>query len=79
MLHVRTQLRANELNHKLAPKVDRISVDRLKDGDEAEVLEFLGQRPIHTVAMMSLIHDNGLVSQLIYNHLVVDHLRVGML
>lgn len=63
MLHVRTQLRANELNHKLAPKVDRISVDRLKDGDEAEVLEFLAQRPIHTVAMMSLIHDNGLVSQ----------------
>jgi ribosomal protein S18 acetylase RimI-like enzyme len=34
------------------------------NGDKAEVLEFLAQRPIHTVAMMSLIHDNGLVSPL---------------
>ena len=63
MLHVRTG-RANELKHELAPKVDTISVDRLMHGDEAEVLEFLAQRPIHTVAMMSLIHDNGLVSPL---------------
>lgn len=63
MLHVRTG-RANELKHKLAPKVDSISVDRLMNGDEAEVLEFLAQRPIHTVAMMSLINDNGLVSPL---------------
>ncbi|HEY2962076.1 MAG TPA: GNAT family N-acetyltransferase [Pyrinomonadaceae bacterium] len=62
MLHLRRG--ANELNHKLAPKVDTISVDRLVNGDEAEVLDFLAQRPIHTVAMMSLIHDNGLVSQL---------------
>ncbi|HET9477815.1 MAG TPA: GNAT family N-acetyltransferase [Pyrinomonadaceae bacterium] len=44
--------------------MDAISVDRLEQGDEAEVLEFLAQRPIHTVAMMSLIHDNGLVSPL---------------
>ncbi|HEY3582151.1 MAG TPA: GNAT family N-acetyltransferase [Pyrinomonadaceae bacterium] len=64
MLHVRTKFRANELNHKLAPKVGSVSVDRLRDGDEAEVLEFLAQRPIHTVAMMSLIHDNGLESPL---------------
>jgi ribosomal protein S18 acetylase RimI-like enzyme len=63
MLHVRTG-RANELKHELAPKVDTISVDRLVNGDEAEVLDFLAQRPIHTVAMMSLIHDNGLVSPL---------------
>lgn len=63
MLHVRTG-RANELKHELAPKVDTISVDRLMNGDEAEVFEFLAQRPIHTVAMMSLIHDNGLVSPL---------------
>jgi ribosomal protein S18 acetylase RimI-like enzyme len=61
MLHVRTG-RTNELKHELAPKVDTISVDRLRNGDEAEVLEFLAQRPIHTVAMMSLINDNGLVS-----------------
>ena len=63
MLHVRTG-RANELKHELAPKVDSISVDRLMNGDEAEVLEFLAQRPIHTVAMMSMINDNGLVSPL---------------
>ena len=63
MLHVRTG-RANELKHELAPKVATISVDRLMNGEEAEVLEFLAQRPIHTVAMMSLINDNGLVSPL---------------
>ena len=63
MLHVRTG-RANELKHELASKVDTISVDRLMNGAEAEVLEFLAQRPIHTVAMMSLIEDNGLVSPL---------------
>ena len=63
MLHVRTG-RTNELKHELAPKVDTISVDRLRNGAEAEVLEFLAQRPIHTVAMMSLIDDNGLVSPL---------------
>jgi ribosomal protein S18 acetylase RimI-like enzyme len=62
MLHVRTASRANELNHELAPKVDTISVDCLVNDDEAEVLEFLAQRPIHTVTMMSLIHDNGIVS-----------------
>ena len=64
MLHVRTASRANELNHELAPKVDTISVDCLVDDDEAQVLEFLAQRPIHTVTMMSLIHDNGIVSPL---------------
>ena len=64
MLHVRTQFRASELNHKLAPKVETLSVERLGKGEEAEVLEFLAQRPIHTVAMMGLIQDNGLESSL---------------
>ena len=64
MLHVRTNFRADELKHKLATKVDSLSVDRLANGEEAEVLEFLAQRPIHTVTMMSLIHDNGLESPL---------------
>ena len=32
--------------------------------DEVEVLQFLAQRPIHTVAMMSMIRDNGIVSPL---------------
>ena len=39
-----------------------VSVERLRNSDAAEVLEFLAQRPIHTVTMMSLIHDNGIVS-----------------
>lgn len=64
MLHVRTASRANELRHQLAPKVDTISVDCLVNDDEREVLEFLVQRPIHTVTMMSMIHDNGIVSPL---------------
>lgn len=64
MLHVRTESRANQLKHQLAPKVDSIVVDLLLTGQETEVLEFLAQRPIHTVAMMGLIHDNGLVSPL---------------
>lgn len=63
MLHVRTG-QANELKHELAPKVETVSVDRLMNGEEIEVLEFLAQRPIHTVAMMSLIIDNSLVSPL---------------
>ena len=36
----------------------------LREGQESEVIEFLRQRPIHTVAMISLIHDNGLESPL---------------
>ena len=39
-----------------------VQVERLVNSDAPEVLEFLSQRPIHTVAMMSLIHDNGIVS-----------------
>jgi ribosomal protein S18 acetylase RimI-like enzyme len=64
MLHARTDSRADKLNHQLAPKGDTIAVDLLINGEEAEVLEFLAQRPIHTVAMMSMIQDNGLVSPL---------------
>ncbi|MFY9555928.1 MAG: GNAT family N-acetyltransferase [Blastocatellia bacterium] len=30
--------------------------------EEAEVLDFLGERPIHTFGMAGFIHDNGLVS-----------------
>jgi ribosomal protein S18 acetylase RimI-like enzyme len=35
----------------------------LSNKDEAEVLEFLAERPIHTVAMAGFIRDNGLVSE----------------
>jgi ribosomal protein S18 acetylase RimI-like enzyme len=41
-----------------------VAVTPLVARDEAEVLEFLAQRPIHTVAMMSMITDNGIVSPL---------------
>jgi len=37
-------------------------VERLANSDASQVLQFLSQRPIHTVAMMSLINDNGIVS-----------------
>ena len=47
---------------ELSAAVDTVKVERLANSDAAEVLRFLAQRPIHTVAMMSLIHDNGIVS-----------------
>lgn len=37
--------------------------EQLFPGEEAEVLEFLAKRAIHTVYMASLIRDNGLVSR----------------
>lgn len=39
-------------------------VERLAPENEAEVLSFLSERPLHTVAMVSLIRDNGIVSPL---------------
>jgi ribosomal protein S18 acetylase RimI-like enzyme len=55
------------LQTSTAPKVNKpafesISVHRLANSDAAEVLEFLAQRPIHTITMMGMIHDNGIVS-----------------
>jgi len=41
-----------------------VRVEQLGPETEAEVLDFLRERPIHTVAMTSLIRDNGLVSPL---------------
>lgn len=38
------------------------TVCELRRGYEAEVLEYLARRPIHTVFMATLIRDNGLVS-----------------
>jgi ribosomal protein S18 acetylase RimI-like enzyme len=38
-----------------------VYVKPLADAEQSEVLQFLSQRPIHTVSMMSLIQDNGLV------------------
>ena len=57
MLQTRT-----EPNVKRSELRATVRVERLVNADAAEVLHFLSQRPIHTVAMMSLIHDNGIVS-----------------
>src|SRR5919205_526007 len=62
MLHTRTVSKLNDRD--LSAALDLIQVERLGNNEAAEVLEFLAQRPIHTVAMMSLIHDNGMVSPL---------------
>jgi len=58
MLQTSTALNERDLSTALA----EVQVERLTNHDTADVLKFLAQRPIHTVAMMSLIHDNGLVS-----------------
>ena len=47
---------------ELATAPGSVNIQRLANSDEAEVLQFLSQRPIHTVTMMSLIRDNGIVS-----------------
>jgi ribosomal protein S18 acetylase RimI-like enzyme len=39
-----------------------LAVQELTHEHEAEVLNFLAMRPLHTVAMVSLIRDNGLIS-----------------
>lgn len=41
-----------------------LTTQLLTGGDEAEVLAFLARRSIHTVCMMSMILENGLVSPL---------------
>jgi len=48
------------------PRLQAVEVitSRLTNADEEEVLNFLSRRPIHTVAMVGFIHDNGLVSTL---------------
>ena len=50
----------------IAPRLRAIEVitSRLTDADKTEVLDFLARRPMHTVAMVGFINDNGLVSPL---------------
>jgi ribosomal protein S18 acetylase RimI-like enzyme len=60
MLQTSTVSKVSERD--LSTALAAVQVERLTKNDEAEVLQFLAQRPIHTVAMMSLIHDNGIVS-----------------
>src|ERR1041384_4905780 len=47
---------------ELSSALEAVAVELLSNNDDAEVLEFLSQRPIHTVTMSSLIRDNGVVS-----------------
>src|SRR5689334_23819789 len=53
---------APTVNERELPALESVSVKRLTNSDAAEVLNFLAQRPIHTIAMMGLINDNGIVS-----------------
>lgn len=47
---------------ELARAPSGCAIGELYQEDEAEVLQFLAERPIHTVLMSSLIRDNGLAS-----------------
>src|SRR6185295_8717329 len=49
-----------------APALRAVEVitSRLTPADQAEVLNFLAHRPIHTVTMVGFINDNGIVSPL---------------
>lgn len=49
-------------HRQLSPDQNMVQVAELNASHEKEVMEFLVRRPIHTVAMIGLIHDNGLVS-----------------
>src|SRR5215467_1806077 len=60
MLQTSTTVQVNE--REMATHLESVQVKRLTNSDAAEVLDFLAHRPIHTVAMMSLINDNGIVS-----------------
>lgn len=62
MLETSTKVETRKLSTARASAPATVSIERLRNSDAAEVLEFLAQRPIHTVTMMSLIHDNGIVS-----------------
>ncbi|HEX6716079.1 MAG TPA: GNAT family N-acetyltransferase [Pyrinomonadaceae bacterium] len=62
MFQTSTSPRLNDRQTSAA--LDSVRVERLRSSDESEVLQFLSQRPIHTVALMSMIHDNGIVSPL---------------
>ncbi|HKP67708.1 MAG TPA: GNAT family N-acetyltransferase [Pyrinomonadaceae bacterium] len=50
--------------HQLSIAPDLSKVSQLTEGDRPEILRFLDQRPVHTVAMTSFILDNGVVSEL---------------
>ena len=50
------------INQNRALQASPVCVKPLANTEQPEVLNFLSQRAIHTVSMMSLIQDNGLVN-----------------
>ncbi|HET7114786.1 MAG TPA: hypothetical protein VFI57_14160, partial [Pyrinomonadaceae bacterium] len=50
------------ITHERASQSSPVYVKPLVNHEQSEVLQFLSQRAIHTVSMMSLIQDNGLVN-----------------
>jgi predicted GNAT family acetyltransferase len=50
--------------HQLSIAPDLSRVSHLTEADRAEILRFLDQRPVHTVAMTSFVLDNGVTSRL---------------
>ncbi len=59
MLYLKTQVPPSSLS-----AAGYVQVKALTDEHRAEALEFLAARPIHTVYLVGLIRDNGLVSPL---------------
>jgi predicted GNAT family acetyltransferase len=55
---------ARTLPLQIVPDHSVLEVVELNASDEKEVIEFLTRRPIHTVGMVGLIKDNGLVNSL---------------
>jgi uncharacterized protein len=62
MMQTRQLATAKLSDYKLSTDAHAVEVSQLLPGEESQVLEFLSHRPIHTVALMSLVLDNGLVS-----------------
>lgn len=52
------------ITQQRAPQSSPVHVQPLVNDEQSEVLQFLSQRALHTVSMMSLIQDNGLVHPL---------------
>lgn len=59
-----TALVANSAANFSISGTAEVRVEKLAAGTEGEVLSFLSERPLHTVVMMSMIRDNGIVSPL---------------
>jgi len=63
---MKQMLRQNAIfqNSRPVPQLSEVTVGALVADETSEVLFFLERRPIHTVAMIGFIRDNGLVSPL---------------